>query len=396
MKLHRIVLLLAAAVTLAVSSTTTAAAATPPVPRVADACPAPVPGTATCYAKYLTDASTHTAMRAKPAATVASLGPLTPDQIRAAYGVDADAGEGRTVAIVDAYDNPNAESDLAVYRSTHGMPPCTIANGCLRKVNQRGMTSPMPPGHVGWGTEIALDLDAVSAVCPKCDILLVEADSALLEDLAIAESTAAALGATVISNSWGGDEFAGMPTIGKKHFTHPGVPVLAATGDSGYQPASFPAVLAKVIGVGGTTIATSSNARGWTETAWSGAGSACSAYITKPSFQKDRHCLYRTVADTAAMADPASGLDVYNTYGKPGWITAGGTSLAAPLVASMIAMSPDPRQYSESAAPLYRNAAHMNDVVEGSNGFCGGDYLCTGVKGYDGPTGVGTPNAGKL
>ncbi|MEU9348947.1 S53 family peptidase [Streptomyces sp. NPDC048278] len=398
MRLHRSVMSLATvAVALAVSlMTPTASNALPGAAQVTRACAAAGPGTATCYAEYLTKAFRPVTRSASADTAATAVGPLTPDQIRAAYGVDGTAGSGRTVAIVDAYDDPNAESDLATYRSAYGIPACTTANGCFRKVNQRGAASPVPAASSGWATEISLDLDAVSAVCPACDILLVEADSSALTDLGAAENTAAALGATVISDSWGSDEFAGMPAQGTKYFEHPGVPVLAATGDSGFQPASFPAVLANVIGVGGTTITSSSNARGWTETAWSGAGSACSAYIDKPSFQKDTHCLYRTVADISAMADPDSGLTIYDTYRQTGWFTVGGTSLATPLVAAMIAMSSEPEQYSENAAQLYDNASRMYDVIGGSNGYCGEDYLCTAVEGYDGPTGIGTPDAAEL
>lgn len=303
---------------------------------------------------------------------------------------------GRTVAIVDAYDNPNAEKDLATFRSVYKLPACTTSNGCFRKVNQRGGKTP-PPSDAGWGLEIDLDLQAVSSTCPLCKILLVEADTPSFEDIGASVDRAVALGATIVSNSYGGDEFNGVIALGKKYYSHAGVAMVASSGDAGFTTAGFPASWNKVIAVGGTTV--TKTRTGWKNTAWSGAGSGCSAWISKPSWQKDPNCLMRTTSDVAALADPDTGLAVYDTFGldqfglRPGWIVVGGTSLAAPLLAGMIALAGNAGSLS-TASYLYAHRGGLRDVVGGSNAGqqdCGGDYLCTAVKGYDGPTGLGTP-----
>ena len=359
-----------------------AASATPEAGSVRGACDAAPTGFARCFAQYVVPGQ-------GVAPTVAQ--PVTPRDIQAAYGLSADAGAGRTVAIVDAFDNPKAASDLATFRARYHLPPCTVANGCFRKVNQAGDPTPLPRRDVDWGLEIALDLDAVSAACPKCHILLVEGDDNSLSSLARAVSRAVQLGADVVSNSYGADEFGGMRTFAR-HYLQPGVPITAATGDFGFGVPSFPAVLRTTIAVGGTRLtAAPGTARGWTERAWSGAGSGCSAYIPKPSWQHDPNCLMRTVGDISADADPDTGLIVEDSFGFPGRVLVGGTSLSSPLIAAMIAMSADPGSV-DNAAGIYADPDQLNDVVGGRNGSCGGDYLCTGVAGYDAPTGMGTPN----
>jgi subtilase family serine protease len=320
-----------------------------------------------------------------------------PADLTSAYRLPSrTAGRGQTIAIVDAFDNPNAEADLAVYRQTFGLPACTTANGCFRKVNQRGDAAPLPEGDIGWGVEIALDIQMVSAVCPRCDILLVEGDDNSFEALAAAVDTAVRLGADVVSNSYGADEFGGMFDFAGS-YDHRGVPIVVSSGDFGFTTASFPAVLDSTIAVGGTTLERADNRRGWTESAWSGAGSGCSAYIAKPRWQKDPNCQMRTTSDVSAVADPDTGLAVYDTFLPdefgPGWLIVGGTSAAAPIIGGVIGLSGHARRLDD-ASRLYRRAARSSlfDVVGGSNGFCGDDYLCTGLPGYDAPTGVGTPN----
>lgn len=317
---------------------------------------------------------------------------LSPADIADAYALTGSDGAGRVVTVVDAYDNPKAERDLAVYRSTYGLPACTTANGCFHKVNQRGDRSPLPAPDPGWGIEISLDLDAVSAACPQCSIRLVEADSQSFADLGAAEDTAVRLGSVAVSNSYGGNEYNGFRTFAP-HYRHPGTSIVASTGDFGFGgPASFPAVLGTTIAVGGTTLVPADTSRGWRESAWSGAGSACSAYIEKPAWQHDRHCAMRTVSDVSAVADPDTGLAVYDTFGLGpygGFILVGGTSLSAPLIAGMITRS---GHQLDGAQWIYRHRAHLNDPRTGSNGFCGHDYLCTARPGYDAPTGVGTPH----
>ncbi len=198
-----------------------------------------------------------------------------PAELRSAYKLPVSGGRGQTVAIVDAGDDPRAEADLAIYRTTYGLPACTTANGCFRKINQRGAPGPLPPDE-GWGTEISLDLDMVSAACPSCHILLVEADQPTFGDLAAAEDTASGLGANEISNSYGSQEQNGMQPY-EAAYSHAGVAIVAASGDSGYGIPVFPAVFGSVIAVGGTSLTRAADSRGWAQAAWSSGGSGCSA-----------------------------------------------------------------------------------------------------------------------
>jgi subtilase family serine protease len=310
-----------------------------------------------------------------------------PADLQSAYKLpSATAGGGQTVAIVDAFDDPAAESDLAQYRSYYGLPPCTTANGCFRKVNQNGGTLPMPPPGADWGLEISLDLDMVSAVCPNCHILLVEGNTNLNSDLYTAEDTAAALGANAISNSYGGSE-SSAETASDVHFNHPGVAITASSGDNGYG-VSYPAASRYVTAVGGTSLTRGGGTRGWTESAWSGAGSGCSAYEAKPSWQTDTGCARRTVSDVSAVADSNTGVAVL--YGGL-WFTVGGTSASSPIVAGVYALAGNASSVNAGSYP-YSHTAGLFDVVTGTNGTCSPSYLCSGVAGYDGPTGLGTPN----
>jgi subtilase family serine protease len=308
-----------------------------------------------------------------------------PTDLQSAYSLPA-AGSGQTVAIVDAFDDPTAESDLSDYRAYYGLPACTTANGCFRKVNQNGGTLPMPPANPDWGLEISLDLDMVSAVCPNCHILLVESNTNLDSDLYTAEDTAAALGANAVSNSWGGSEYSGE-TADDAHFNHPGVAITASSGDNGYG-VSYPAASRYLTAVGGTSLTRGGGTRGWTESAWSGAGSGCSAYEAKPSWQTDSGCARRTVSDVSAVADPNTGVAVL--YGGLWW-TVGGTSASSPIIASLYALAGNAGSVNAGSYP-YSHTSGLFDVTAGSNGSCSPSYLCTGVAGYDGPTGLGTPN----
>ena len=247
----------------------------------------------------------------------------------------------------------------------------------------------------------------VSATCPDCHILLVEANSANDADLFAAVDTAARTpGVVAISNSYGEAE-SSAETGSDVHFNHPGIAVTASSGDSGYG-VSYPAASRYVTAVGGTSLNKASNSRGWTETAWSGAGSGCSAYEAKPSWQHDAGCARRTVADTSAVADPNTGVAVYDTQnscgtsafcdflieiglvaGADGWVQVGGTSASSPIIASVYALHGGSHN---AASSVYANPGALFDVTSGSNGSCGGSYLCTATGGYDGPTGLGTPN----
>ncbi len=328
-----------------------------------------------------------------PSAAAAALPPgYGPADLAAAYKLPATGGAGQTVALVDAGDDAGAEADLDVYRATYALPACTTADGCFRKVDETGQAAPLPSDQ-GWDTEIALDLDMVSAACPGCHILLVEADTASLADLGASVGTAVALGATEVSNSYGTTENNALMSF-SSDYAHPGVALVAAAGDSGYGIPSFPAVLSTVTAVGGTTLnGAPSTQRGWTETAWQGTSSGCSAYVAKPSWQHDEDCPGRTVADVAADADPDTGPAVYDSE-SGGWLVVGGTSASSPYIAGVIALAGNPGAFADPSR-IYAMATDLFDVVGGGNveeGGCGRTYLCKAVKGYDGPTGNGTPD----
>jgi subtilase family serine protease len=350
-------------------------------------------GHAACFALRRTDVVQSAGVRALAKNEVSPLvtpSGLSPASLISAYALpSATAGSGQTVGIVDAYNDPNAEADLAVYRAQYGLSACTTANGCFKKVSQTGSTTSLPANNSGWAGEIALDIEMVSAICPNCKIVLVEATSASYANLEAAEDRAVTLGAKFVSNSWGGSEFSGETTA-DTHFNHPGVAITASSGDSGYG-ASYPATSKYITAVGGTHLVTSSTTRGWTETAWSGAGSGCSSYETKPTWQTvTTGCSKRAEADVSAVADPATGVAVYQTYGASGWVVYGGTSVASPIIASVYALAGTPATGSYPVSLAYSNTASLNDVTSGSNGSCGAP-LCTAGTGWDGPTGLGTP-----
>ncbi|MFD8071832.1 putative Ig domain-containing protein [Streptomyces sp. NPDC059718] len=357
-------------------------------------CGAPAAGDFGCLAQRRTDIAMKRDNTLSPQATPSGLGPAN---LHSAYNLPATGGSGLTVAVVDAYDDPNAATDLATYRSQYGLSACTVASGCFRKVSQTGSTTSLPTPDSGWAGEIALDLDMVSAACPSCNILLVEADSASMEDLGAAVNEAVALGAKFVSNSYGGDEESADPSYDSAYFNHPGVAITVSAGDSGYG-AEYPAASRYVTAVGGTSLTTASTTRGWSEKVWGtsaggdGTGSGCSAYDVKPSWQTDTGCAKRTVADVSAVADPATGVAVYDTYGGSGWAVYGGTSASAPLIAGVYALAGAPASGTNPASYPYAHTANLYDVTSGANGGCSGSYLCTGKAGYDGPTGLGTPN----
>ncbi|MEU6540565.1 S53 family peptidase [Streptomyces sp. NPDC047000] len=336
---------------------------------------------------------------AADAATPSGYGPT---DLQSAYGLTSAAasnGSGETIAIVDAYNDPNAESDLATYRSYYGLSACTTANGCFKKVSQTGSTTSLPTSDAGWSEEISLDLDMASAICPKCNILLVEATSATMANLGKAVNEAVTLGAKFVSNSYGGSESSSDSTYDTSYFNHPGVAITVSAGDSGYG-AEYPAASRYVTSVGGTALSkATSTTRGWSETVWKtssteGTGSGCSAYDTKPTWQTDTGCTKRTISDVSAVADPATGVSVYDSYGvTAGWYTFGGTSVSSPIIAGVYALAGTPSSSSYPASFPYAKAgtSALNDVTSGNNGSCSTTYLCTAQSGYDGPTGWGTP-----
>jgi hypothetical protein len=366
-------------------------------------------GYARCFAIVRTPAD-H---RITPDASGPPSTALGPADIQSAYNLpSATAGGGQTVAIVDAFDDTTAEADLAAFRSQYGLPPCTTANGCFSKVNQQGQASPLPSnngGPDGWAVEISLDLDAVSSACPNCNVLLVEADDNSDANLEAAVNEAVTLGAKFVSNSYGGTETASETTTDDLAYDHPGVAITASAGDSGYG-VNYPSASQYVTAVGGTRLTKDTSvARGWDETVWNeeasgegATGSGCSAYEPQPSFQQGISqltavCQNRATADVSADADPVSGLAVYDTNGEDGWLQVGGTSLASPLIAATYALAgtPVPGTYP-NAYPYHdpSQSADLNDITTGSNGSCG-NVLCTAGTGWDGPTGLGTPDGVK-
>ncbi|MFF4057179.1 putative Ig domain-containing protein [Streptomyces sp. NPDC001668] len=354
-------------------------------------CATAAPGHASCFAQRRTDIKQRLA-----AAVAAAPSGLSPANLHSAYKLPSTGGSGLTVAVVDAYNDPNAESDLATYRSQYGLSACTKANGCFKQVSQTGSTTSLPTNDTGWAGEEALDIDMVSAVCPNCNIILVEANSANDSDLGIAENEAVALGAKFVSNSWGGDEASSQTSEDTSYFKHPGVAITVSAGDSAYG-AEYPATSQYVTAVGGTALSTSSNSRGWTESVWKtssteGTGSGCSAYDPKPAWQTDTGCSKRMEADVSAVADPATGVAVYDTYGGSGWAVYGGTSASAPIIAGVYALAGTPGSSDYPAKYPYSHTGNLYDVTSGNNGSCSPSYFCTATTGYDGPTGWGTPN----
>jgi hypothetical protein len=348
--------------------------------QVERACAAPTaPGTMACLALRRVDSGIHPDLPSG----------FGPSNLQSAYALSANGGAGQTVAIVDAYNDPNVTADLNTYRSTYGLP--ALASGQFKVVNQNGAASPLPTNDSGWAGEIALDVEMVSAIAPAANIILVEASSASDSALYTSENTAVSLGAKFVSNSWGGSEYSGQ-TTDDSNFNHPGVAITVSSGDSGYG-AEYPATSKYVTAVGGTSLSTASNTRGWTETAWSGAGSGCSAYDATATWQTvTTGCgTKRGEADVSAVADPNTGVAVYQTYGASGWTVYGGTSVASPIVAAIYADAGTPGASDYPASYPYSHQSNLNDVTSGSNGSCGAK-LCTAGTGWDGPTGLGTAN----
>ena len=358
-----------------------------------------VPGHKRCMAKVVADA-TGAAIR-RPLANGATPQGFAPSDLHSAYALPMSGGDGKIVAVIDAFDAPNAEADLGTYRAQFNLPPCTTANGCFQKVSQNGDTNYPPTdgqGTNGWEGEIMLDIEMISAVCPDCHILLVEVnDDTSNANFEAGLTTAAKLGASAISNSYGGSEDQSILDE-EAYYNQPGILVTASAGDDGFG-ASYPATSAFVLAVGGTSLATSSSTRGWAETAWSFAnngatGSGCSAFIAKPSYQSDPDCSQRMESDVSAVADPATGVATYDQ----GWEVVGGTSASSPVVASAFVLL----GLEKSGLDFpYKNPSAFFDITSGTNDpqggtSCNNDYECVAGVGYDGPTGWGTPNGSAL
>jgi hypothetical protein len=357
------------------------------------ACSAATPGWGECGAMVETNVVAFQGM-----ATDASVAGYSPAQLQSAYNLTlaaGAAGAGKTVAVVDAYNDPDAAANLKTYRAHYGLPAC--GSGCFRKVNEQGQASPLPKsaGKTGWATEESLDLDMVSAICPNCHILLVEAKNGSMANLGKSVDAAVALGAKFVSNSYSSPETAGE-TADDVYFDHPGVAVTAAGGDSGYG-VGYPAASQYVTSVGGTSLSVAKGtARGWKETVWDNGygatGSGCSRFEAKQSWQTYSGCSHRTDNDVAADANPGTGAAVYDSYDQGGWIEVGGTSEAAAIIAATYALAGPAASGTYPAEFLYQHASDLYDITSGSDGTCNVAYLCTARVGYDGPTGLGTPD----
>jgi hypothetical protein len=370
----------------------------PEVSRLQPACPPARPGHMRCFVLVRPQYAVNRALAAGRKA-----GPRgwTPRELEQAYRLPVSRRSHQTVAVSIAGRTPDLGGYLRTYRKYFGLPPCGQPSGCLRIVNEYGKTSPPAPSSLGsgWDVEATLDVSMISVACPYCKIIVVEANSTDFSDLAITENTAARLGAQVISNSYGVRENGDAMTFARD-YEHPGHMSVASSGDYGYDAANFPANLARVTAVGGTTLSRARNARGFSEVVWNnpligGAGSSgCSAYVPKPSWQHSPDCPGRTVADTSAVA---ADVPIYNkAWG--GWLTVAGTSVAAPLTAGIYGLAGNAAHVSTPR--LYRHEADFFDVTRGNNVLFGGtpqqvcsdSYLCVAKRGYDAPTGLGTPD----
>jgi ricin-type beta-trefoil lectin protein/putative Ig domain-containing protein len=399
--------------------------APPPLPSgTKQACAAPTRiGQEACML-FLHGAATRSG--AAPALAPVS-GAYAPADLQAAYNLTAASsadGTGETVAIVDAYADPDLAGDLATYRSQYGLPACTTSSGCLTVLNENGGTTlPTATDSTGgWEAEQAADVEMVSAICPNCKIVMVEANSTSITDLGNAENTAASH-AKFVSNSWGGFDYPGdsIYDLGYSnqpgYFNHPGVAITFAAGDLGYGP-TYPASSQLVTSVGGTYLTADpndpSNPRGWTETVWNdqpasvvgATQSGCSAGEAKPSWQTDTGCANRTQNDVSAVASGPDGVSIYDSFdncaGDPtgDWCSGYGTSIAAPIIAAVSALAGTPTPGTYPSSYLYESghAADLNPVTTGSDGTCESNrlYLCNAAdplsNGYNGPVGWGTPN----
>jgi len=318
-----------------------------------------------------------------------SVNGLTPSDLASIYGYTPPASQAPTsavVGIVVAYDNASVESDLATYRSYYKLPPCTTANGCFKKIGASGTTAATfrtrTPDSVsanptttisGWAAEADADVETVSAVCANCKIVLSEAATSNLSDLANAVSAAVSAGATIVNASFGAPESSSQTSL-ESAFEPAPVKLVAATGDNG--PAElFPAAATNVVAVSGTTLSVSGTTV--TENLWSNSGGGCSAVFTRPAWQPG-WCANRSIADVAAVADPNTGIAFYDSA-LNGWNIVGGTSISAPIITGMFAQSGD-TQAGTGASRLY---THPGSYVQvGGAGYVDGLGAPTGLAAF--------------
>jgi hypothetical protein len=389
-------------------------------------CPPPAPGFGQCHAIARIDAGDASASDPRAFApfyeTACFQGNAvcySPEDLRQAYQLPStQRGYGQTVAVIDAFHDPTAQSDLAEYRSSYGLPACTSQSHCFRQVGQTGSSMRLPEG-TSWRDEESLDIEMVSAVCPNCRIILVEASNDAFMNFAMAENEAVRLGATVISNSWSGREWAASDPA----YDHPGIAITASSGDNGYNTCASgegcagpqePAAFSTVIAVGGTKLIPSSTPRGFTESTWNcsqdvpnacdlanitATGSGCSGLVVKPRWQTDLGCTMRSYNDVSAVADVVTGVLAVD---RGRWTIWGGTSVGAPIIAAAIALAGNARSLHGASEIWKLNGARFFDVTSGNDIVGGaGDphrcltayaYICQAGPGFDGPTGWGTPN----
>ncbi len=331
---------------------------------------------------------------------------LRPKQVKTAYGINqiTSRGEGQVIAIVDAYDHPNIEQDLAIFSQAFGLRPCTTANGCFTKIYADGT---QPQMNENWAGEIALDVEWAHAIAPRANIILVEAKDDNPASLYNAIQVAVQHGANVISLSWGAPEFS-IETSFDEYLNVPGVIIVASSGDSG-AGVNYPAASPYVIAVGGTSLTIDSTGNYVGEIAWLGSGGGISAYETAPVYQSNfpipnNPNKMRGVPDVAYHSDPYTGYSVYssigNAHANAGWQVVGGTSAAAPQWAAYIAIANSTvGKITNIGSQLYQAAIknydiNYHDITNGTNGSCG--YYCTAQPGYDYVTGIGSLQANHL
>ena len=315
-----------------------------------------------------------------------------------AYGIDqiANQGAGQIIGIVDAYDYASVESDLGVFTTQFGLPPCTKANGCLTVVYATGVK---PPPNAGWSGETSLDVQWAHAIAPQAKILLVEAPDGTNKSLLEAVPVAVQNGATTVNMSWGTNhEPPNEQKLDPVYFSNLSVTYVNASGDNGYNLFGYPGASPLVVGVGGTVLKLDSSGNILSETAWSGSGGGESLYFPEPSYQLTAQTSgKRGVPDVAYNASPATGVPVYDSEAG-GWAQVGGTSAAAPPWCAIVAIANSIRAGMGKGTigtnfqnAVYANPTAFHDITKGSNGTCGA--VCTAGPGYDFVTGLGSPMA---
>ena len=332
---------------------------------------------------------------------------LTPQQVRHAYGFDTitNQGDGQVIALIEAFNHPQIEKDLAVFNQAFNLPPCTTANGCFTQLSVNGKNLGT---NTLWALEISLDVEWAHAMAPNARIILVQSPSGYLVDMLQGVDLAVRMGANIVSMSWGAPEFTGE-TAYDGHFVAPGVTFVASSGDFG-NPGFYPAASPFVTGVGGTSLNVDSNGNRLSENAWSGSGGGISSFEPNLFQSPFNGSTGRGIPDVAYNADPATGFAVYDStpyHGSGGWIQVGGTSAGAPQWSAIFAIANSMRATAvkgllgganmalyKAAAGASAYASDYNDVKTGSNGTSG--TVCSANSGYDFVTGLGSPQAWNL